>query len=49
VYVELDVYSGRENPVWELTDEEQRQLAERFTGRTLGEATELPDRLGFDA
>jgi hypothetical protein len=47
VYVELDVYSGRENPAWELTDEEQRQLAERFTGRTLGEATELPDRLGF--
>jgi hypothetical protein len=47
MYVELDVYSGRKNPVWELTDEEQRQVAERFTGHTLGEVSELPDRLGY--
>jgi hypothetical protein len=47
MYVELDVYSGRQNPVWELTDDEARQVLERFAGRTLGEVAELPDRLGY--
>jgi hypothetical protein len=45
--VELDVYSGRPNPGWEITAEEaerlltaMRQLPERETGR-------LPDSLGY--
>ncbi|MFB9908346.1 hypothetical protein [Allokutzneria oryzae] len=45
--VELDVFSGRPNPVWHLDDNEVRAALERFSGRALAEPENLPDQLGF--
>ncbi|MFB9429505.1 hypothetical protein [Streptoalloteichus tenebrarius] len=46
MYVELDVFSGRPNPRWELSSEQARQLADRLKGRDLSPPLEL-DQLGF--
>src|SRR5690349_3817362 len=45
--VELEVFSGRANPVWHLDDGQVREALDRFSGRALAEPAELPDQLGF--
>ncbi|MCP3802764.1 hypothetical protein NLX83_26165 [Allokutzneria sp. A3M-2-11 16] len=45
--VELEVFSGRTNPVWHLDDSQVREALDRFSGRSLAEPADLPDQLGF--
>ena len=45
--VTLDMFSGRPNPTWNLSEAEQRQVLDRVRGRTLAQV-EVPDsRLGY--
>lgn len=48
VTVELDVYSGRPNPVWTLSPADSRELAERLDGLSELSGAELPEpTLGY--
>src|SRR5258708_17331678 len=39
--VTLDVYSGRPNPSWRLSDKDHARLLERVSGRALADETEV--------
>src|SRR5260221_11808221 len=39
--VTLDVYSGRPNPSWRLSDKDHARLLERVSGRALADETEF--------
>ena len=45
--IQLDVFSGRPNPVWHLSNKDANQLRERFAGRSLVEAEAVEGVLGF--
>src|SRR5262245_55593107 len=47
--VTLDVFSGRANPIWRLSDRDSARLLERLSGRVLRAATdsEADSILGF--
>lgn len=45
--VELEVFSGRPNPVWSLSGTEKSRLAELLSGLPSGEIRELPEPLGY--
>lgn len=45
--VELDVYSGRENPSWELPPNEARQLIDRVAGKAVTPVEAAEAVLGF--
>lgn len=45
--VTLDIFSGRPNPTWNLSEEEQRQLLSRVHGRALAREEDSPSRLGY--
>jgi hypothetical protein len=46
--VTLDIYSGRENPSWDLSESDARQLVSRLAGKTLAAADEVEGGvLGF--
>ncbi len=45
--VEIDIYSGRPNPSWELTEQEGRELRARLQALPATAASELPDKLGY--
>lgn len=45
--VTLDVYSGRENPSWDLSPSDARQLVSRLAGRSVAAADEAEGVLGF--
>jgi hypothetical protein len=45
--VTLDIYSGRENPAWELSPSDARQLVSRLAGRAVAAAEEAESVLGF--
>ena len=45
--VELLVYSGRENPAWELTEAEAQELARRLSGLSPGRAPAQAPGLGY--
>jgi len=45
--VTLDVFSGRPNPSWTLSEKEARTLTERFAGRALQAATAVEGVLGY--
>ena len=45
--VELDVYSGRENPAWQLSESDTRQLIDRLANRTLAAIDDVEGVLGF--
>ena len=48
-YVELDIFSGRPNPVWLLPDAQQHELTTRLSGLAPGLVAPYPDRLGYRA
>lgn len=45
--VTLDVFSGRPNPTWVLSDEQARELIDRAAGRALAAPDSGPGLLGF--
>ena len=45
--VTLDIYSGRENPSWDLSESDARQLVDRVAGKTLAAVNEVEGVLGF--
>ena len=45
--VTLDVYSGRENPSWDLSPSDARQLVSRLAGKAVASADEVESTLGF--
>lgn len=45
--VEIDLFSGRPNPVWELTAAEVPALRARLEALPAGAPAALPDRLGY--
>ncbi len=45
--VELDLFSGRENPSWELPESDVRQLIDRFAGRAVAPLETVEGVLGF--
>jgi hypothetical protein len=45
--VELDVFSGRPNPRWQLTAEQINQLEDRLTGLREITPVEIPNQLGY--
>ncbi len=45
--VELDVFSGRPNPVWSLSESEKSRLLELLSRLPSGEVRELPEPLGY--
>lgn len=45
--VEIDLFSGRPNPVWELTDAEVSELQARLDSLPAGVPTALPEVLGY--
>ncbi len=46
-YVELDIFSGRPNPIWQLPDAQQQELITRLTGLAPGLVAPYPGRLGY--
>jgi hypothetical protein len=49
VRIEMDVYSGRENPTWELTNEEAQQLKDRIAAEPtiVSDVQSTDGRLGY--
>ena len=47
MYAELDVFSGRPNPKWNLTASESQELITRFHKLPKAESGRLEDRLGY--
>ncbi|MBB5159108.1 hypothetical protein [Saccharopolyspora phatthalungensis] len=45
--VELDIFSGRPNPAWEATPEEEAAIRAQVALLTDRSGTELSDRLGY--
>ncbi|HEY5853553.1 MAG TPA: hypothetical protein VIW24_05735 [Aldersonia sp.] len=45
--ITLDVFSGRPNPTWSLSDAQARELIDRAAGRALAAPDSGPDLLGF--
>jgi hypothetical protein len=45
--VELDIFSGRPNPAWSLSEAERSRLEEILSGLPGGEDRELPEPLGY--
>jgi hypothetical protein len=45
--VTLDIYSGRENPSWDLSDSDARQLVDRVADKALTAVNEVEGVLGF--
>jgi hypothetical protein len=45
--VELDVYSGRPNPSWQLNANEVNELEDRLNGLAESAAVEIPNHLGY--
>jgi hypothetical protein len=45
--VTLELFSGRPNPTWTLSEEDQRQLLDRVRGRTLAPPEASEPRLGY--
>jgi hypothetical protein len=45
--VELDIFSGRPNPTWILTDAETESVVERLDGAPRLSATDMPGHLGY--
>src|SRR5262245_43236851 len=45
--VTLDIYSGRENPSWDLSANETRELIARVAGKTLPSVEDVEGTLGF--
>jgi hypothetical protein len=45
--VEIDLFSGRPNPVWNLTDAEVSTLRARLESLPTASPAALPDRLGY--
>jgi hypothetical protein len=45
--VTLDIYSGRENPSWDLSESDARQLVNRLAGKTVAAVNEVEGVLGF--
>jgi len=45
--VTVDLFSGRPNPAWRLSDRDRARLLERLSGRALPAATEADTILGF--
>ena len=46
-YVELDIFSGRPNPVWSLPDAQRQELLTRLAGLSPGTPAPYPGRLGY--
>jgi hypothetical protein len=46
-FVELDVFSGRPNPIWSLPDAQRQQLLTRLAGLSPGAPAPYPGRLGY--
>jgi len=46
-FVELDVFSGRPNPVWSLPDAQRQELLTRLAGLSPGAPAPYPGRLGY--
>lgn len=44
---ELDVYSGRPNPAWDLTDAQSQEFLQRLLGLPRAEVCTIPDGLGY--
>jgi hypothetical protein len=47
VEVELNVFSGRPDPVWTLSEAERGRLEELLSGLSPGDVRELPEPLGY--
>lgn len=47
VEVELNIFSGRPDPVWSLSETERNRLEEILSGLSPGEVRELPEPLGY--
>lgn len=45
--VTLDIYSGSENPSWDLSESDARQLVNRLAGKTVAAVNEVEGVLGF--
>lgn len=45
--IELDIFSGRVNPGWEISLEESLELYDQMVQFPETERTEFPDRLGY--
>lgn len=45
--VTLDIFSGRPNPTWKLTNKQAEELIDRVAGRSLLGSSETQGRLGF--
>jgi Tol biopolymer transport system component len=46
-FVELDVFSGRPNPIWSLPDAQRKELLARLAGLPPSTLARYPDRLGY--
>lgn len=47
IRVEIDLFSGRSNPVWDLAEAEVSQLKARLDSLPASAPAALPDRLGY--
>lgn len=45
--IELDIFSGRPNPTWELSREQTRELREKLARLPKAQAGAMPDHLGY--
>jgi hypothetical protein len=47
MHAQLDLFSGRPNPVWDLTSAETVELERRLRSTTEASDAQIPDRLGY--
>jgi hypothetical protein len=45
----VDIYSGRENPSWDLSESDARQLVNRVVGKAVAAVNEVEGVLGVAA